>query len=436
MSNSVSFQAPTDYSSEQAEIERRRKYAEMLSAQSMQPTETQTAGGWALPTSWTQHAAKLFQAYSGKKGQEQATAESKALAGKYQTDVSGDTQRLIEALRGRQAQTIQPDPQELAQSADLGTPQVSPVNIPAMSPTESLQAALPSMRTPMGQQMATSYLMEQIKPKELFSKIDPKDYSAESVAKFGQTHNYSDLVPVRKKEIVTLGGESKAVDPYAVTSGDTFQHSPTKDALLTDDRARSEGALNRGVTVRGQDLVNDRSIDQNSVANANKNITVTEGVRKEFENLPEVKNYKQVLPVIESARKAPNTPAGDIDLIYAVGKIMDPNSVVREGELNLVIKAGSPAQRFQGMVNYVQGGGRLSAAQRKELVAVMDSRVGELEKNYDAARNSYTSIVTKQGIDPAQVFPTLVQRGGGNKPDAGVDAQAIADELRRRGVIK
>lgn len=191
------------------------------------------------------------------------------------------------------------------------------------------------------------------------------------------------------------------------------KETPSADATMSDARARAEGAANRGVTMRGQDLTNERQTDQNNIATSNKNVTLTEGIRKEFEALPEVKNYKAVVPIIQSAKKAPNTPAGDIDLIYAVGKVMDPNSVVREGELNLVIAAGSPAQKLQGFVNYVKGGGRLAPEQRAQLMDTLDNRTGALKGQYDAARGSYENIIRKQGLDPEQVFTQVAPAGGG-----------------------
>jgi hypothetical protein len=58
-------------------------------------------------------------------------------------------------------------------------------------------------------------------------------------------------------------------------------------------------------------------------------------IRKEFNALPEVKAYRDIIPVVEAARSAPDTRAGDMQLAYAVGKVLDPNSVVREGEFKM-----------------------------------------------------------------------------------------------------
>ena len=69
----------TDYGTEAADIERRRKYAEMLREQSMQPLEGGMAGGWAIPISPTQGLAKALQAYAGAKGMQQAKTDQQAL---------------------------------------------------------------------------------------------------------------------------------------------------------------------------------------------------------------------------------------------------------------------------------------------------------------------------------------------------------------------
>jgi hypothetical protein len=165
-----------------------------------------------------------------------------------------------------------------------------------------------------------------------------------------------------------------------------------------------DSKASNAVAIRGQNMTDARQREANSIAQGQKQQAGVVELRKEFNALPEVKNYKEVLPIIQSVKRAPDTPAGDIDLIYGVGKIMDPNSVVREGEMNLVIKSGSPAQRLMGYVNYVKGGGRLTEAQRNELMQVMDSRVSGLQSNYDAARTTYETAASRQGLPKEQIF--------------------------------
>jgi hypothetical protein len=226
-----------------------------------------------------------------------------------------------------------------------------------------------------------------------------------------------------------------------VTAGAPVQKVMSPGEVASDQRTRSEGALNRGVTQRGQDLTNQRSIDQNNIQSGHRTQQGVIELRKEFNALPEVKNFKEVLPIIQSVQRAPDTPAGDIDLIYGVGKIMDPNSVVREGEMTLVIKSGSPAQRLQGYVSYVQGGGRLSPGQRQELMAVMESRVQGLKSNYDAARATFETAADRQGLPKDQIFidnsgPPQKPTPQGPSPAQRLPSNPTAATLQRGSVYE
>ena len=79
----------TDYAAEQQDIERRRKMAEMLQAQALQPIEQQTAGGYVTPISWTQGLAKVLQGGMGAFQGRQATNEASDLAKRYTQERSG-----------------------------------------------------------------------------------------------------------------------------------------------------------------------------------------------------------------------------------------------------------------------------------------------------------------------------------------------------------
>jgi hypothetical protein len=129
-----------------------------------------------------------------------------------------------------------------------------------------------------------------------------------------------------------------------------------------------------------------------------------DSLRKEFNSLPEVKNYRTTVPIIQSIKSAKDTPAGDLDFIYAVGKILDPDSVVREGEMNLVIKSGSPLERFKGYVNNVMGGGRLTPTIRAQLSQMLNQRVAEIKRGYDAAQVTFKRSAERRGLPTDEIF--------------------------------
>jgi hypothetical protein len=167
------------------------------------------------------------------------------------------------------------------------------------------------------------------------------------------------------------------------------------------------------ITMRGQNMTDARSRESNATSLVGKQADATSALRKEFQGLDEVKNFKAAVPMVESARRAPDTPAGDLDLIYAVGKALDPNSVVREGELNLVIKSGTPVEQFQGYARMIaQGKGRLPPAQRQKLIAMLENRVGQLEQSYSRTRSAYERQAAAMGLPAEQIFADVAPRTG------------------------
>lgn len=149
-------------------------------------------------------------------------------------------------------------------------------------------------------------------------------------------------------------------------------------------------------------------------------------LRKEFNDQPEVKAYRDVLPIVEAARTTPDTRSGDIQIAYAVGKILDPASVVREGELKLVGNAATVMEKFMGELRTLtQGKGRLTPETRAELLAMLDGAVTQREKAYKATETTYRGIAQQNGFPVDQVIintPKRSQHPAG-KPPAPVNAK-------------
>lgn len=134
---------------------------------------------------------------------------------------------------------------------------------------------------------------------------------------------------------------------------------------------------------------------------------VSTGIRKEFEGLPEVKNYKQALPayrgIIDAAQR--NTPMSDINLVYGIAKLYDPNSVVREGEYSTVANAPGMPDRIKGWAQYVAGGGKLTPEVKQQIVAEANSRMGTFDKEYGTVIGRYGDIARRSGADASLVVP-------------------------------
>jgi hypothetical protein len=127
-------------------------------------------------------------------------------------------------------------------------------------------------------------------------------------------------------------------------------------------------------------------------------------LRKEFENQEAVKSYRTSLPLLVSARKAPDNGYGDLQLIYSAGKVLDPGSVVREGELALTIASGSPLQRAIGTTRFtIERGGRLTPETRRQILGMLNERVLAYRQAHDQERNRYASYASEAGEDPKKI---------------------------------
>lgn len=83
----VSFTSPGfDYSADIASIDRKRKLAEALQAQSFQPIQAANAGGIQTPVSWTQGLSKLAEAWASGKQEKAADQEQRELSARSQND--------------------------------------------------------------------------------------------------------------------------------------------------------------------------------------------------------------------------------------------------------------------------------------------------------------------------------------------------------------
>lgn len=220
------------------------------------------------------------------------------------------------------------------------------------------------------------------------------------------------LADVRQQQALTadqqrLGLESKKValdasrDDRAAAASQADQARKARVAqldelILTGAPAQQKAAAAQKAALMGKGL------DE-----AGKTGEVSTAIRKEFESLPEVKNYKQALPSyrgIEDAVKR-NTPMSDINIVYGIAKLYDPNSVVREGEYSTVANAPGMPERVKGWAQYVAGGGKLTDEVKKQILTEAKSRMSTFDTEYGAARNRYSDIAKRSSADPSLVVP-------------------------------
>lgn len=132
-----------------------------------------------------------------------------------------------------------------------------------------------------------------------------------------------------------------------------------------------------------------------------------QSLRKEVQNLPSYKNMAQALPIYQSMAETAgrNSKASDLNLVYGLGKIMDPNSVVREGEMVMVQNTRSLPDWLQGTINAVNGGATLTPETREAIMREAYGRVKGYQEAYGLDASQYQGIVGRNNMNPADVLP-------------------------------
>jgi hypothetical protein len=131
-------------------------------------------------------------------------------------------------------------------------------------------------------------------------------------------------------------------------------------------------------------------------------------VQKTIADTPEYKRYSTVVPLVKDMTKAAATPgtAGDVSMLYAFAKIMDPESVVREGEYNTLTKLQSLPEQIRGNIDkYMKGEASLGPRIRQELMEAAYNRGDELRLSAQQRLSGYDSFIRDNRINPKHVMP-------------------------------
>lgn len=126
--------------------------------------------------------------------------------------------------------------------------------------------------------------------------------------------------------------------------------------------------------------------------------------RDEFRSLPSVSEYQIALGTFNSAMRTGDNSEGDQSLITAFARMMDPNSVVREGEFATAAGNESAFAQLRTKIAKEFGfgsGGRLTPEGRERLREEMRNLVvNRFQAPYERDRIQYQRYAQMEGVDP------------------------------------
>lgn len=133
---------------------------------------------------------------------------------------------------------------------------------------------------------------------------------------------------------------------------------------------------------------------------------------------------------VAAGRSRPNSQS-DIGLVYALAKVYDPTSVVREGEFATVARSGGMGPQIQGYVNRIFSDGQLPPQIRIGILNSLRQSYRAAQQQYNQVRSRYEGLATQSGIDPSYVIDDYSAGNGASgeaAPGGGANALPPANQ--------
>ena len=131
-------------------------------------------------------------------------------------------------------------------------------------------------------------------------------------------------------------------------------------------------------------------------------------LRKEFNLLPDVKAFNDVASsydvISDIANRKQPSPQDDLSLIYSYVKMLDPASVVREGEFATAENSASVPDRIRNAYNKVVEGTRLNSDQRSQYSNAAKGIYESRSRRYNDLVSEYSDYARDAGLDPREVL--------------------------------
>lgn len=162
--------------------------------------------------------------------------------------------------------------------------------------------------------------------------------------------------------------------------------------------------------------------------NLNQYANTAEGMRKEFQALPNVKGYEQARGAADRLERLVTsskdgkfgTGAGDIAMVFNFMKTLDPESIVMPGEAATARNAPGLSDQMRNWYNLLISGQFLTPETRKDFLNVVNS---ELDSRKGIAINEarrYRGLARGVQVNPEHVVPRQfagIDLDGDGRPD-------------------
>lgn len=156
------------------------------------------------------------------------------------------------------------------------------------------------------------------------------------------------------------------------------------------------------IRARTKALVEGQKLEAKGVIPADKRPEAEAKLRKEY--IDNTKSFQEVGAAYNRLQASEPTAAGDLALIFQYMKMLDPGSVVREGEFANAQNAAGIPTRIQNIYNKLLSGERLSTDQRNQFASQAGKLYEAEKRKADAVRSGITRIGQGMGLNTDNLF--------------------------------
>lgn len=165
-------------------------------------------------------------------------------------------------------------------------------------------------------------------------------------------------------------------------------------------------------------------------------------LRGELSGHPTVKNFAEIKSGYGRMLEGQNAKsgAGDLAIVYGYMKMLDPTSVVREGEFATAEKTAGVPEQVRIMYNKVLNGERLSDTVRQNFLGMSDGLYKRAESDVAKVQDQYRTLAKNYKLRPDNV---IIDQGiatppkqESNLPKFNPAPRGMQDVVNGRGVEK
>ena len=200
----------------------------------------------------------------------------------------------------------------------------------------------------------------------------------------------------------------------AETARDRLEAQRKHDQTMEQLRVMGLGLQQQGLGIQAMNAQTQRMVAE---ANAGGKVDkAADTLRNEYlkradkvrEGTSHAQNVMQMLSDPQIARD----PTRQVALIFSFGKMLDPDSVVRESEYALIANARGLADQLQQLVPRLQTGARLTPQQLKSMQEVATNLMGGSNTRLQDLDQYYADLANRRKINPMDVLPSYANRRG------------------------